>query len=230
MTPELRDAHNYFRWVFSVLRPFLGKRILEIGAGYGNFASLAANEGKQYTGIDLDKNVVDMLNNKFRGVANVSFHQADITRQDVMERLGAGDVDTVISMNVLEHVENTDGHLKSILSILKKGRLIIFVPAHRCLYGTMDADAGHLRRYSKSDLRKLLDKPGLKIEKMFYFNCLGALGWFLTGRILKQRINSRSTGNFALFYDRAVIPLTRWVDIILNPFFGQSIICVADKT
>ena len=131
--------------------------------------------------------------------------------------------------NPLEHVEDDSGFVGEAAGIMESGRLIVFVPAMESLYGSMDSQAGHFRRYSKGRLRKLMADNSLDIVRLSYFNSAGAAGWFVTNRILKMRLDSGSAGKLALLYDRAGVPAARLIDPLLRPFFGQSIICVAEK-
>jgi len=227
MTPGIELAENYYKWIFRTIRPFIAGRVLEIGAGYGNIAGYAADGGFEYIGVDSDAAVVEKLTARFRGRANVKVYDA-ADRGGIALETEKG-IDTVISMNVLEHAEDDGGHVKLAAGLMKKGRLILFVPAMEILYGSMDRQAGHYRRYSKTRIKKIMESNSLNIVKLTYFNSLGALGWFVSCRLLKIGLNSVSAGKLALFYDRAVVPFARLLDPALRPFFGQSLICVAEK-
>jgi 2-polyprenyl-3-methyl-5-hydroxy-6-metoxy-1,4-benzoquinol methylase len=230
MAPEIRNLVNYYRWIFDTIRPFLGNKILEIGPGYGNLAWCIRKEGRAYIGIDTDETVIASLRERFSGENTMAFIRADLNDPSTSSMLADYHPDTVVSMNVLEHIADPAGHLRHIFQLLRNGqKLLLIVPGMQALYGTLDAQAGHYRRFSKGEAARCLTEAGFRVKRIFYFNSIGAVGWFITGRILKKSIDSQATGNLALFYDRVVIPFIRPIDSIFHSFFGQSIICIAEK-
>jgi hypothetical protein len=132
-------------------------------------------------------------------------------------------------MNVIEHVENDFGHIAEVSSLMKTGRVIVFAPAMKILYGSMDEQAGHFRRYTKARIREVMERNSMRIIKLSYFNSVGAAGWFVTNKLLRMKLNSSASGKLALIYDSIGVPLVKLVDPMLSKCFGQSILCVAEK-
>jgi hypothetical protein len=94
------------------------------------------------------------------------------------------------------------------------------------LYGSLDRVDGHLRRYTKKDLKSKLMQAGFEIKKLYYFNSLGFFAWFVVNRVLKSK---RTTGGKLFFYDRILVPPLRLVERIFSPPFGQSLFSICRK-
>jgi SAM-dependent methyltransferase len=134
-------------------------------------------------------------------------------------------------MNVLEHQEDDLEHLASLSALLPsgRGRLVLFVPALQQLYGSLDREAGHFRRYHLDEMRRLLRKAGLRTEQIGYMNGLGAVSWWIAARVLRVPLNGSGSTRLIPVYDRFLIPVARCLDPALRPFFGQSLIAVASR-
>lgn len=226
MAPEMSRVRNYYRWFLDCVEDYLGRRILEVGPGYGNLARLLVEDGRQYVGVDSDPAVISRLRKDFSGIPSAAFYEADIAQEEWIARLSREGFDTLLSMNVLEHLPQPVELLKALRRIIGGGRLIVMVPAMPGLYGSLDEQAGHLRRYTPETLRAELQAAGTTPERIFYFNGIGAMGWFVSGRLLRQDLSSASLGKTVRFYDRWVIPVARRMEPLLRPFFGQSLIAV----
>ena len=149
----------------------------------------------------------------------------DITDPSVL-RLTRFGFDTAISLNVLEHIEDDLLALRHIWQLLRPGgRLVVIVPAHGWLYGTMDYSIGHYRRYNRQDMDHKIRAAGFRIESQKYMNVLGMLGWFANGRILRQDIPP--SDQLKLF--NLVVPLVRTVEHIVPPPFGLSLLSIARR-
>ena len=225
MADAMEEISHYYAWMFSLIRPFLGRRVLEVGPGYGNIAKLILNEGIAYHAIDKDKGVVAALKRNYPSRAE-AFFVGEIERSSHLSELRSLGTDTVLEVNVLEHVERDVDHLRALAGYVPGGRLVLFVPAMKILYGSWDEDAGHFRRYNKEDLRKAATEAGLQIERLAYFNGLGAILWFVTCRLLRLRLKSENTNRSVVIYDRVILPIARFLDPLLSPFFGQSLLAV----
>jgi hypothetical protein len=131
-------------------------------------------------------------------------------------------------VNVLEHIDEDEEVLRLLFRLLKPGgTLLIFVPAMPFLYGTLDARVGHVRRYTRRTLTRVVEAASFSITKMRYFDLLGMFPWFVTGRVLRQpTVNSGS----ALFYDQYIVPVCKLVDAAARPRVGKNLVCVAKKT
>ncbi len=217
-------AGNYYRWIFNQFRPFIGRRILEVGAGLGTFSShLLDCQPDQLWLIEPAPNLVTHLQARFVSYTTVRVLQGDLL--DAQEVLASNVVDTIISVNVLEHIEDDQSALQIMKELLSnKGHLLLFVPALPCLYNSLDAAFGHHRRYRKQDLMHKLTAAGLLPIHSRYVNMIGMLGWWYSGAVRKQRNLSVSAVGF---YDRYVIPATMALESRLSPPYGQSLLAIA---
>lgn len=227
MAPDMAQAAAYYDWLADVLRPWAGRRILEIGPGYGSLAERLAGRAERYVGLDDSQDVVDHLAGLFSGKPAWSFLQDGELGARREAELARERFDTVLTVNLLEHLPEERDALRLWSRLCRGGRLLAVVPAGMWLYGSLDEQAGHFRRYDKEGLRALLEANGLQVESLHHLNAVGALGWFLFARILRRDIGSGSTGLAVRVYDRLVLPAARALDPLLRPLWGQSLVAVA---
>ncbi len=215
----MNKAPWYNGWLYSRISPFLGGQILEIGAGIGNFTKLLSKKG-QVTAIDYDKTYLSYLKRLVGGRAG----WGDIEKGKYFFRKKK--FDSIVCMNVLEHIKNDKRALSNMRDLLKdEGRLVLLVPAHQFAYGLIDRDLGHYRRYTRDSLDVKLVSVGFKVKKIFYLNFLGLAGWWFNGKILKKRvIPSSQLGIF----DLVSRPFLKLEEILYLPF-GLSVVAVAYK-
>jgi SAM-dependent methyltransferase len=223
-------AANYSRWILDRLRPFIGKHILEVGAGMGSFSKfLMETAPETMTLLEPSPNLFAILTKRLheidtRGVAQVypatlgrAFSEANRPRQP----------DTAIYVNVLEHIEDDEGELQALHSILPaSGRLLIFVPAHRWLMGSMDHQLGHFRRYTRDQLSTMCRSAGFTIRLAEYFDVMGILPWWLKYCVLKS---DRMEPAAVQLYDRLVVPISRTLERFVTPPVGKSVLVIAEK-
>ena len=222
----MSKAGNYNRWVFNNLKKFIGSRILEIGGGTGSM-TLFFIDRKLVVSTDITDYNIRQLNSRFeRWKDKKSFFavKTDISR--TMKDLERFSFDTVICINVLEHIKDDQAALKNMQVVLRKGgKLMLLVPAFSRLYGTIDKVDHHYRRYDKKPALMKVEKAGFKVLKCFYMNLPGFFGWYYHGRILKAELHPE--GDISLF-DRFV-PVFAFFEKILKPPFGLSLIIIAEK-
>jgi 2-polyprenyl-3-methyl-5-hydroxy-6-metoxy-1,4-benzoquinol methylase len=223
MTLErLAGAERYNQWMFDRLRRWVGSRVLEIGAGIGNLSAFLIDRERVVL-TDTRAEYLDRLRTRFTAHPNVS-----VTRLYLPTDAGSLDgesFDTIICLNVLEHVLDDVASLRTMRGLLgADGRLILLVPALPALYGTLDEALGHHRRYTRAELAAKFATAHLRLRHIEYFNLAGALGWWFTGRVLRRRvIPARS---FRL-YD-ALVPLVR-LERLLPWRVGQSLIAIGER-
>lgn len=217
----LADAPNYNRWMFDRLRPWVGRRVLEIGSGIGNLSAfLLDRERLVLTDTALD--YLERLRARFAGRPNVGV--AHLYLPDDHASLAEERFDTIICLNVLEHVEDDHRSLVVMRRLLEpRGRLVLLVPALSALYGTLDVALGHHRRYGRRDLTTKFAAAGLAMRHLEYFNLAGIPGWWLAGRVLRRRLIP--SGSLKL-YD-ALVPLFR-LERFLPWRVGQSLIAIGE--
>jgi len=218
---RMRLAANYNAWLFDRARPYLGRRVLDAGAGSGTFTAPAAEMADLVVAAEPDPLFADMLRRQFAGRDDVVVLEAG--GEDLRPEALPAPVDSVICFNVLEHIRDDERALESMRGVLAPdGALLLLVPAHRALFGETDRAVGHERRYTVASLRARLDRAGFAVEDIRYVNPLGALGWLVSSRILKRRLVPERS---LRIYDVAV-PALRTLDRFRLPF-GLSVWAVA---
>jgi len=221
----LAEANNYNAWLFDAVRPYVGKRVLEIGAGIGTFTSLL-REQEHVTATDMDEACLAELSSRFSSSVSVEVMRLNITEisRGQREMLRQKDFDTIIGLNVLEHIRDDILALKNLRLLVSSGRLLLIVPALRGLYGVEDKAVGHFRRYAKLELVEKLSKAGWRIEKIGYLNSFGAILWFIKNRIMKSP--ATSPGNVRV-YDKLIVPFLSRMERKIPVPFGQSLVAIS---
>lgn len=219
----MQEAPRYNRWQYSRIAPYLGRRICEIGSGIGNMSTLILDSAPDLLiATDTDSYYRAALQRHFEGCPNVVVEELTLPDPSAAERFGRFDLDTVVALNVIEHIADDVGALRSIASMLSGGgRAVILVPALPALFGSLDLALGHHRRYTRTSLRRQMEKAGFRVARTFYFNLAGILGWWLNARV--RRVPRIPLGQLRHF-DR-LVPLLRTEDLIPLPL-GQSVIAI----
>jgi SAM-dependent methyltransferase len=217
----LAGANRFNRWMADVVSPYLGSRVLELGAGMGNLTRHLARRRKWYVATDIDPEHLARLQSLLQHRPNLTTAVCDLTKPSDFEPF-RGQMDSIVCLNVLEHVEDDVLALRNIRSALRPdGRAIVLVPQGAGVYGTLDEALGHFRRYSKDELASKMQAAGFLVEGILEFNRATYPGWLLNGRILKRRTFSRLQLSA---FDR-LVPLWRRVDRLL-PWPPASIIAI----
>lgn len=219
----LQRAARYNGWVAERLLPFVGRRVLEVGAGVGTMTRYFATRAHVYA-TDRDPHYLRILQNTFGDRKNFTVRAFDLEKENALALEGHS-VDTIVAINVLEHIEDDTAALRKLHRILiPGGRLILFVPAMPILHGSLDRNLGHFRRYAKGNLQAKLEASGFAVQELAYFNRLGVFGWFINGRVFRRRhIPSIQARIFNL-----LVPLFRLAEWVPLPF-GQSLVAVGLK-
>lgn len=216
---------RYDGWLFDEMRPFLGRRVLEIGCGLGNFTHHLV-DSEVLVGIDVSAKSIEQVCDRYAMNPQVHAFVADITDEACLE-LKRFCFDTAVSINVLEHIEDDRRALTNTWHLLQPGGvLLLVVPAFEWLYGSMDRSIGHCRRYGKQALADRLESAGFQIQSQKYLNGLAALGWFVNGRLLKQ--TTPPQGQLRLI--NPIIPLMQRLEAIVSPPIGLSLFTIARRT
>jgi len=219
----MAQAKNYCHWILRYFSPYLGPNIVEIGAGAGTFSQLLLDHPgtTRLVLFEAAINLCSGLRKRFKD-GRVSLHCSTFNPSELVKV-----PDSVVLVNVLEHVREDERLLREIWESLRKGgSLLLFVPAFQSNYGSLDEAFGHHRRYSKRDLRRKIERAGFQIQELRYVNFLGIASWFLTGKLLRQTTISSSQ---VRWYDRWVIPWSFAIEHICSPWIGQSLLAVALK-
>jgi len=211
-------------WLFQEVEPFLGQRVLEVGCGLGNLTRHLTDRSL-VVGIDLSAKSVAHVQAQYAAHPNLHALVYDVTDPAVLE-LARFEFDTAIMLNVLEHIEDDKLALKHVRQILcPGGQVIVIVPAHKWLYGSMDRSIGHYRRYDKEMMARKMQAAGFHVRVQEHMNVLGMLGWFINGRILKQRVPP--TGQLKLF--NLIVPVVQRCERLVDLPIGLSLLSVAQR-
>ncbi len=225
---EILDAFSvaprFNRWMADTIRPHVRERVLEIGAGMGNLTRALARGRQRYIASDIDQEHLSRLQSRLRHYLNVETFTCDLSKAADFEPL-ADAVDTVICLNVLEHIEDDLGALRNIYTALAPGgRAIVLVPCGQEIFGQLDVILGHYRRYSDAQLRGVFEQAGFQVERILHFNRVSRPSWYVTGKLAKRSRFSR----FQLkIFDRLVW-LWRRIDRFI-PWKPTSLIAIAAK-
>jgi SAM-dependent methyltransferase len=218
------EATNYYRWIIDSFRPALGQRIVEAGAGIGTVAELVLRRASptEMLLIEPAGNNIPELHRRFDDDRRITIHHG------YLEDIGATfSADTVIAVNVMEHVEHDAAFLGAAYrTLIPGGALLLLVPAVPAIFGSLDRAFDHYRRYTRSGLRRSLLAAGFDVQTLHYINLIGVAAWFVAGRILRRTTLARPQ---VQFYDRLVIPWLRRVEALIHPPIGQSVLAIARK-
>jgi len=213
------QAPRYNEWLLERIRPFLGTDVLEIGAGIGTFTLMLAQAPnvRRVLALEPDKHLAGTLVERTKGVGNVAVLEKPV--EQLTPELAGGAVDSVVCLNVLEHIQDDRTALVRMAQCLRPGgSLFLLSPAHALLFGEVDRAVHHQRRYSKAALALLLRDTGFVVETIRYVNPVGALGWLVSSRLLKVRDIPSSS---LRIYEH-LVPVLKFVDRVPMPF-GLSV-------
>lgn len=219
----MAEARNYCGWIMKYFAPYIGSRVVEVGAGRGTFSELLLNDEHTVDLVlfEVAQNLFPSLRQRFAN-RNVRLHCGAFD-PDVLD----GPVDSIILVNVLEHISDDAAILRQSWESLRPGgSLLLFVPALQWNYGSLDRAFDHYRRYSKRELERKLVDAGLRIAIIRYTNVMGVASWFFAGKVLRQTTLSPAQ---VRWYDRWIIPWSFKLEQICEPPLGQSLLAVALK-
>lgn len=223
----MQGATNYFEWQRDVMSSHLGPRVLEIGCGVGEFTRVLLGR-ERVVSVDLKADMIEHVRARMRGHPEWHGLVADVTEAEFPARAAPHGCTSVTAINVVEHIEDDDAMLAAIRRVLPiGGTAAILVPAHAALYGSLDAAAGHYRRYTKSEIARQMEAVGFRVDRSMYFNAIGAIGWYVNYRMLKVRSVNDGTKTQVGLFDKMIVPLARVMEEHFEPPFGISTICLA---
>ena len=223
---SLDGADRYTDWVYSMCEPHLGTSVLEVGAGHGDLTSKLLLEGRSVTATDLSKRCVTRLEDRFGEHPKLETRCCDLA--ELIVESGQRDrYDSVVLVNVLEHIEDDVLALTQARELLRPGGyLLVFSPAFEGLYSEFDRRIGHYRRYRRARIVEVAARAGFEILDARYVNSLGAIAWWVYARQLRRTPTKPVT---VAAYDRLAVPILRRVEGRRKPRFGQSVLLVARK-
>ena len=229
----LDDLENYYRWLFEEVRPFFGERLAEIGAGIGTFtvrlvrSHVSGHPMARLEVFEPDGTLYQHLRKRLETAHSDLLREGRLTTTNAVFRSSPERFDTIIMINVLEHIEDDQASIRAAYhALVPGGTFIVFVPALPWLYSALDRAVGHYRRYEKPNLEGLLRAGRFEVVKSQYMDCMGVLPWYFLNVIGRcTSINPY----LAHLYDTWFVPFTRWVEGLRNPWLGKNVLTVARK-
>ena len=161
----IAKADKFNQWMFETIRPYCRGSILEIGSGIGNISRFFIQNGYSITLSDTDEDYIDQLKKTFK---ETNVHPIDLVHGDFQEKYARlfQTYDTVIFLNVLEHIDNDEQAIENCRYLLKPGgSLVVLVPAYSFLFSKMDRELQHHRRYTSKKLFILASKKKFIVKK-----------------------------------------------------------------
>lgn len=220
---------RYSKWIYHMYEKHIGKNVLDIGGGVGTAISFYIEKADRVIATELFENQIDIMNERFKDFSYFKALKADIMKDDFSE---LAPFDTIILINVLEHIEDDIQALANMKKLLEEnGKIIICVPAVSKLYCYMDKNVGHYRRYSKGELRVKAERAGLQVIENKYMNFMGTIPYWLKGKLKKDTGGSFSTsieGGESKLYSVATTILEP-IERVIKPPVGISEFIILSK-
>lgn len=215
---------RYNQWIYEMIEKELGNRIMEIGCGIGNLTRFFLN--KEFVlATDTEQSYLEEILQNMKGDGKVLVSKYDVGADDPLP-FKKFQIDTIVCLNVLEHIKDDEKALYNMFQILcDGGTLILLVPALQLLYGSLDRFLCHQRRYSKKTLLAKLRKVGFKVRREMYMNVIGIFGWFINSRILHKEIVPKRQ----LYFYNQLVHFLKFIERIFHPPVGLSYLCFCTK-
>jgi ubiquinone/menaquinone biosynthesis C-methylase UbiE len=215
----LAMAVNHRRWFVELAVPYLGDHPIEVGSGLGDYAIDWSAHFQRFTATEADPDRLVALKDRLSAYSNIDVRQLLLPTEEGGQYSGA------VSYNVLEHIEDHVGALRSMASLVRPGgAVVLIVPAFPFAMSPVDIATGHVRRYTKKSMAAALTEAGMTIERLQYVNALGLIGYYMATSVFKL---APKEGPMVKFYDRFVLPATKGAEKLVRPPFGQSVFTVA---
>jgi SAM-dependent methyltransferase len=221
---NLTRTPAYLNWITSLVRPRLGDRVLEIGAGNGAFAGLLMGRRTCYVAGEADPFYLHALRNRFLRAPSVRVCALNAESGD-LSGAGPEPFDSALCLNVLEGMERPERTLQGVQKALAPGGvLVVLAPQHPRLYGSVDETLGQMRRFARARLVRLIEESGFAVTGVRQINKAGVPMWWLQSRVLRRRRLSKIT---LKLFDKSVW-LWRLLDRVL-PWPGLSLLIFARR-
>ncbi len=217
------QAKRFNGWMAELIRPYVKHRVMEVGAGIGTMTPYFLPRAR-YVAAEYDHLHLRRLRNFAKSRSNIEVTWIDAQKEECFAPY-KGELDTILCLNVLEHIPNETATLSNFYNTLVPGgNAIILVPQGKWLYGSLDRKVEHVKRYTREELEQAMQKAGFQVISMFDFNKPGVLGWYVNGKLLQREEMPR----FQLrLYDN-LVGFWRKLDQRL-PWHGLSLIAVGQK-
>ena len=216
---SLSRARKFSGWMADTVRPWLGSAVLEVGAGIGNLTGHLVPRDR-YRATDVNPDYLAYLGNFAVGKPYFEVGPLDVRDPDAFAPL-AGRFDSVVCLNVLEHLDAPAPALRNLRTALAPGgRAIVLVPQGPGRLNSLDRALGHRLRYTRRGLQAVVADAGLEVEALLDFNRAAVPGWRVNGWLGRERFSRVQLKIFD-----SLVWLFRGVDRFL-PWKGLSLIAV----
>jgi SAM-dependent methyltransferase len=223
----MQEARRYAAHVFSLFRPYIGSRVLEIGCGIGTMTQALLTVAERVVAIEPNLNCAAVARSMLDHDPRFSLRICHLEQCDRAE-LASHRFDTVFCINVLEHIDDDVEALRIFRdTIVPGGHVLIFVPAVPAVYGPLDAELGHHRRYAKRSLSQAFNDAGLDILTLRYTNPIGLLGWAFNSYITRSTAHSLTQ---VRLFESLVAPWALPLEHLVVPVIGLSLVGVGRRT
>ena len=219
-----REAHNWKAYYSHFLKRYLGNEVLEVGAGIGATTESLCQGQKRWVCLEPDPVLLNTLKSS---ITQGSLPQCCEGKLGTLSDLNYKEkFASIIYIDVLEHIKDDKFETRLAASHLKNGGfLVVLAPAHQWLFTPFDESIGHYRRYNKSILSAVIPE-NLKCVKLIYLDCVGLIASLGNRFVLKSKMPTRKQ---ILLWDKAMVPLSKKIDPILQYSLGKSILGVWQK-
>lgn len=222
-------AENYHRWILNIFDPYLGSRLVEVGAGTGAFSELILERRPASLSLVEPSEMYSILAGRIGALQTPTEVRSynTIFARAAAEIAAEQHPDSIIYVNVLEHIPDDEAELAAVHRTLGDGgRLFLFVPALQWLYGSFDKQVGHFRRYARRELEEKCRRAGFRVLESGYLDLPGVLPWWLKYCVIKSEAMEPGA---VKFYDRYCIPFIKAAESLVRPPIGKNIFLIAEK-
>ena len=209
-------AENYNKYVADLFFSNIDKteNILDFGAGYGLITEKFKKKGYKISAVEINKTALEKLNDK------------NIDSYNLIEKVPKS-INCIISLNVLEHIEDDDKYIKKFYNHLPQdGKLILYLPSSNLIWTELDDMVNHKRRYSKSGIVELLNSNSFEIEKIFFVDFTG---WIVLFFLKMFRVKLDFDKRKIKFYDKFIFRTFKFTDYFFKNIIGKNLFIVASK-
>ncbi len=215
----LRDAVSYQRWVVDAFGSVLRGRVIDVGAGIGNYTRWIARRVPEVVALEPDPAMCAAIADL--GLDNVEVTQRPLEQYTIFAN---AQFDTAMMIDVLPLWADDMAAIRATGRMLRiGGHVCVLVPAHPRLSGSLDARYGHHRRYTEDGIVRLFQGAGFAVEELRYFNVLGALNWLVASRLMRR---PRLDPAVVRISESVTVPASRLVERFLRVPFGQSLLAI----
>ncbi len=220
-----RSLKRYRAWVLAELAPYIGETVAEIGAGLGSYTEALLEFAQRLDLVEPSRKLLPKLTRRFGDADKVTVFPE--TAETWLRRMPENTYDTLVMINVLEHIKDDSEVLHGVFRVLRPGgHVVLFVPALPFLFSPVDRLVGHYRRYRIEELKARTRTAGFEIVMARYFDLLGVVPWWIVHTVMGV---TRFHGDLLAVYDSIGVPTTRLLERLIAPPIGKNVVLAAQR-